>query len=195
MASDTSVIVSWDHVDLQVSGYIVYHTQTNNSTERSFRVSDSTHSALIQNLAYDKIYTFQVAVFVEFDGGELISQKSSITDTTILRTTRLGMYFSDTFEVAHLFPTLLLLTQSFPHPSVDPLFLSSFPLASISFSFPSLLPSLSPSNPSLPIPYSLHLHDICTATTITTKSFQMCDIYIRHLLFVYNTRCGYEDKF
>ena len=93
MASDTSVLVSWDHVDLQVSGYIVYHTQTNNSTERSLRVSNTTHSVLIQNLAYDEIYTFEVAVFVEFDGGELISQKSSITDTTILRTTRLGMHF------------------------------------------------------------------------------------------------------
>ena len=56
-----------------------YNSQTNNGTERSIHVSTSISRVVIDNLAYDIIYSFQVAAFVLFDGSEIIGQKSSIT--------------------------------------------------------------------------------------------------------------------
>ena len=92
IVSDTSVMVSWDPINLQVTGYIVYYRNLRNaSTEAAIRVPNSVNSTVVENLVNNKIYIFQVAAFLEYDGIELLGQNSSITDTSILLFLRLGM--------------------------------------------------------------------------------------------------------
>ena len=92
IVSDTSVVVSWDAVNLQVTGYIVYyHNLRNASTEAAIRVPNSVNSTVVENLVNNSIYIFQVAAFLEYDGTELLGQNSSITDTSIILFLGLGM--------------------------------------------------------------------------------------------------------
>ena len=68
--SATSVRVSWERLDIpEITGYIVYYSQTGNSEmvtiERSVSVQSSQNSVMIYNLLTDVEYQFQTVAFAE----------------------------------------------------------------------------------------------------------------------------------
>ena len=72
--SATSVRVSWDRLDIpEITGYIVYYSQTRNSEmvtiETSVSVPSSQNSVMINNyLLTDVEYQFQMVAFAELEG-------------------------------------------------------------------------------------------------------------------------------
>jgi hypothetical protein len=81
--SNTSVMVSWNGVDIEVSGYIIYYRQTLNGVrevENSLTVPNSVTSKMVENLSGDTIYIFQVAAL----DGDIVGRNSSITDKSIV---------------------------------------------------------------------------------------------------------------
>ena len=83
--SDTSVRVSWDSLGPDITGYIVYYSQTGNSegvtTEQSLSVpntadSEDKVSVLIGDLVHNVEYQFQVVATAELEGKVVMGQRS-----------------------------------------------------------------------------------------------------------------------
>ena len=83
--SDTSVRVSWDSLGPDITGYIVYYSQTGNSegvtTEQSLSVpntadSEDKVSVLIGDLVHNVEYQFQVVATAELEGEVVVGQRS-----------------------------------------------------------------------------------------------------------------------
>ena len=86
--SATSVRVSWDRLDIpEITGYIVYYSQTMNSEmvtiETSVRVQSSQNSVIIYNLLTDVEYQFQMVALAELEGEMATGQRSSRIMTTL----------------------------------------------------------------------------------------------------------------
>ena len=72
MLSDTAVQVSWDRLDApEVTGYIVYYSQTGNSemvnAEQSVNISNSSATVIIDNLINSTLYQFEVVAVAELN--------------------------------------------------------------------------------------------------------------------------------
>ena len=88
--SATSVRVSWDRLDIpEITGYIVYYSQTGNSevsiTELSVNISSSDTSITIDNLISDMQYKFEVVAVAELNGDVAIGERSPSSSTILLR--------------------------------------------------------------------------------------------------------------
>ena len=86
--SATSVRVTWDRLDIpEITGYIVYYSQTRNSEmvniERSVSVQSSQNSVTIYNLLTDVEYQFQMVALAELEGEKTTGQRSARIMTTL----------------------------------------------------------------------------------------------------------------
>ena len=86
--SATSVRASWDRLDIpEITGYIVYYSQTRNSEmvtiETSVRVQSSQNSVMIYNLLTDVEYQFQMVALAELEGEMATGQRSARIMTTL----------------------------------------------------------------------------------------------------------------
>ena len=84
--SNTAVQVSWDRLDApEVTGYIVYYSQTGNSemitAEQSVNISNSNASVIIDNLINSTLYKFEVVAVAELNGDVVIGQRSPTSST------------------------------------------------------------------------------------------------------------------
>ena len=76
VVSSTSIQVSWDRLDIpEITGYIVYYSQTENSTT----VSDAENSVTIDNLLTNVEYQFQVVAVAELDGDVITGVRSNVS--------------------------------------------------------------------------------------------------------------------
>ena len=88
--SPTSVRVSWDRLNIpEITGYIVYYSQTGNSNEKSItklsvNISSSDTSVTIDNLTSDVQYQFEVVAVAELNGDVVIGQRSPTSSTILL---------------------------------------------------------------------------------------------------------------
>ena len=87
--SDTTVQVSWDRLDVpEVTGYIVYYSQTGNSemvtAEQSVNISNSNASVIIDNLINSTLYQFEVVAVADLNGDVVIGQRSPTSSTIVL---------------------------------------------------------------------------------------------------------------
>ena len=100
IVSSTSVRVSWDRLDIpEITGYIVYYSQTGNSemvtsTERSINVSNSTNFVVVPSLVISAEYQFEVVAVAELNGEgtvgprfETITARVMVTFTPTASTT------------------------------------------------------------------------------------------------------------
>ena len=80
--SATSVRVSWDRLAIpEITGYIIYYSQTGNSEmvtiETSVSVPSSQNSVMIYNLLTDVEYQCQMVAFAELEGEMATGQRSA----------------------------------------------------------------------------------------------------------------------
>ena len=76
--SDDSVKVSWDSVNLpEITGYTIYYSWTGNT--RKSQVPQSVHFTIIDSLATNVVYQFQVSAIAELNGKVIEGQRSTIS--------------------------------------------------------------------------------------------------------------------
>ena len=77
IASDTSVRVSWDSVDIpEITGYTVYYTgNRKRQSEESITVPSSDNSVVIEGLLNNVEYQLQVVAIAELDGDVIMGQR------------------------------------------------------------------------------------------------------------------------
>ena len=79
VVSATSIQVSWDRLDIpEISGYIVYYSQTGNS-EMATTVPSSKNSVTIDGLLTDVEYQFQVVAVAELDGDVVMGERLNMS--------------------------------------------------------------------------------------------------------------------
>ena len=77
--SATSVRVSWELLDIpEVTGYIVYYSQTNNGEKDTIiNVSSSTSVVVVTDLTSGMEYQFEVVAVAELDGDAVMGERSN----------------------------------------------------------------------------------------------------------------------
>ena len=85
-ASAGTVRVSWDSLDIpEITGYIVYYSQTGNTQTRN--VTTSTNSVVIDGLMNNVEYQFQVAAIAEQDGDLILGERSTLINMVAITPT------------------------------------------------------------------------------------------------------------
>ena len=95
--TDTSVIVSWDIIDVagvDVEGYTVYYSrvlsrkrQAGGGGEMSVDVASTESSVPITDLEIGQQYQFQVVVRILFRGRSITGNRTEVNDNTMLTVT------------------------------------------------------------------------------------------------------------
>ena len=80
--NDTSVNVTWDSPEPNITDYTVYYTQTMVNNAQSLNVSNSTQ-AIVDSLINNEEYQFQVVAVADLNGEVIIGQRSVVVTIVV----------------------------------------------------------------------------------------------------------------